>query len=269
MKIPNLLKELKLSKVAREELDKVLALPEVKSVFKRDEDEALTQRAAAVAALAAVPKKYARQLDEATKIVITAAKCLEDAKAKVPQQQQEYTAASAAVNAVETAQRLEDFYLREELREGADSRLTEFVLNLRVINDLVRAEWRLIEYKLSQSTYFGPSHSIEFLSNDDEIKQIREAIAKAMTACEQMQFEAVSGDDVAQRLTTFSQELEPMITKLSEGRIVVPWIDAGGHVVMDRPQSRGGEIRQGVGRVASPQEKTDSARLWVNHATRR
>jgi len=242
MKFQNLLKELKLSPIARQELDEVMALPEVEAILARDEKEKLAERAALIKQYEGVPGRHAKHIDEVTKAAEKAARRQDDAEREVIAARKAYNDARMAVYGADYARDSELTNLKNQLLEGADTRLAEFFRHLDYARGLVMQSWRITSFQ-QQSWMTGERRTI-VETNQAEIDSARTAIDEAMNDCEAMQLQAISAADVAERLTAWFHKLCPLVEQF---KVQIPSLDENGRVVLENPRKGLREHLQDMG----------------------
>lgn len=232
MKFRNLLAELRLSRVAREELDQVLAIPEVEQIIGREEEQELAERAELVKHMTNLPGKFENRIQEAVEAAKMATRRHEAAEKELVAARQAMFAAQAAAAALDREQNAERFEIERQLVEGADSRLDEFIHHLGRAESFIGASFQVTSIYTEKSWLTGERNTVTE-TNLEAIQTARVLLNDAIRDCEAMRLEAISSVDVAERLTAWFHKLCPVVEQF---KVHLPYIDAAGHVVIENPK---------------------------------
>lgn len=279
-KIENLIAELKLklSPVAREQLDELVRSPEAENLFSRETEELRAERAELASRLAGLPKKYAGQHTAAVK------QCAADAEAEVAAEdalrlaREKLLASRNVANAAQVHERQERWECEHALRASADPRLQEFADWCQSVADLARGAWSARPVVEGKSWVTGERGGISWATNGDSISAARAALKSAEDDSRGAQLLVLTKQDVSDRLNGHLHNLAP---KLEPMRLLNCELNEHGDLVFDRTR-KPAELRKdavlatgfrndaepGDAPAPAPMQKVYRGRPTVQHASR-
>jgi hypothetical protein len=172
-----------LSPASREYLDRLTARPEVQKVLRADEDEQLKARAANVALIPATVGRFAKPIESANKRRDALTRQLREHEQRGVELRAETHAAE--VTSASLAKQCENAVelLKLDLARDADTRIED------ALGHLVH----LLHGSIRNACSFGIASDGEtFVTNIEQCNAAADAVRAAITACREMQIEALS-----------------------------------------------------------------------------
>lgn len=228
MKLYTLIHELKLGTVAKKELEDVLSLPEVQAVLGREEHATIEKRKMLIADLAELPRKYAKRKQEAEAIIRDTVRRVESLEENLKKTRDDLHLSRAAAGAIEAHQQRETWDLQAELRDGSDPRLADFWRLLDQLDGAVRVALSIWP-EAGKKNFFGGREPTIIHSNVSDMEAARNTIADAKRDCETMGFQALTRQEISERLTRWTHKLEEPLAVFG---LQPPGVDERGEVQM-------------------------------------
>ncbi len=228
MKIADLIRDLKLSPEGKAQLEKVLALPEVKGVDEREQARDIEKRRELIAKLGAIPGSHKAAIAIAGKNCAAAVAHVDSVSRELIAARLKYAAMAAAALAIETSSTTQCLEIERELRDGADSRLADFRFAFDQLADNVRNKIAVSGYR-SQRNIFGQRETI-LVTNVAEVTSTRESIADAIADLDAMALAALTRDQVSKRLIDWCEKLS---VPLAGFNLAPPILSVTGELVWD------------------------------------
>lgn len=231
MNLNNLISTLNLRGEAKKELDQVLALPEVTAILNREEQSALAERSVLVKQLAGLPKKHERLQKQAEENAVEAATRLHQAEENLRLARHDHMLAIGAAQGAVHAESRERFDLENQLFQGRDSRLVEYDTWLSTTEGKVRNAFSAWP-ELGARHWFAGTREKSIGSNLSEIEKAMAVLAEARQDIRTMSFEAVSKQEVSERLASWTEKLEKPLNPFG---ITPPIINEQGEIELVSP----------------------------------
>jgi len=223
--LQNLLKKLSLDSESREELDRVLSLPEVEAVLARSDERALEQRRHLLQQLREAPRRHKGAIAQAMQHAAAARERVHRAEIELDNAKASMTSAMSAELAAQVSETNECAALRSELRRSRDRRIDDLLLHLSVLDDGVRA---LIQVQPVMTRTLAGDRELKYTSNEREVVAARTALSEAMHELEQdLTFSALGRTQMTERLAAVCMRLADPLAALDLG---APTLDERGEI---------------------------------------
>jgi hypothetical protein len=173
-----------LSPSSREYLDRLTARPEVQKVLRADEEEQLGARTAKVALIPATVARFAKLIEAAGKRRDTLTRQLREHEQRGAELRAETHAAEVAFSSLDRQCDNAVERLKLELTIDADARIEDTLGHLT----------HLLHGSIRHACHSGIASDGEtFVTNIEQCNAASDAVRAAITACREMQIEALSG----------------------------------------------------------------------------
>jgi hypothetical protein len=223
----NLIEGLNLGKgPARDELDRVLAIPEVESILGRDEDQALAQRRSLIERLASAPKRHAKAIAQAAKLA-------EEGRARVLEADAAFFRARAELVPLASAEHATQYGLEKEiaeinqtLRAGRDRRLDDLLLHFHQLQDTCRHLGKV--WPSHEGSRLYGNHWVKYHSNLEDMGAAQAALKASCERVEQWAHSAISKRDLTEQMALLCAGLEEVL--FAKVELHAPTIDEYGEV---------------------------------------
>lgn len=225
MKLTHLVKGLKLSKEAREELDRVLAVPEVETILGREEEKIIAQRRELLARLKKIDSQHAAGIATAEKRAVAAARRLEAAEQELRAAKTEHSTAMMQLRGAERVPAVEAGEILHELRDGRDRRIDDLYLIIDRLAEAVR-HLVVVEPTFKRNALTG-AREVTYVDNITEVKTAQAALAGAKAKLEEIAIAAVPYREVTEQMADLCAGLEEPLAALD---LAGPTLDEHGEV---------------------------------------
>lgn len=244
-KIENLIAELKLklSPVARSQLDELVRSPEAEKLFERESAELQAERAELAQRLAGLPKRFAAQHAEAVKIAAAAAEREVEAASALQLAKDALRDARHAGEVLLVQERSARFETERSLRESADGRLQMFADWCLNTADLARGAWSARPVVEGKSWITGERGGLTWATNSDSISAACAALKLAADDARAAQLLVLTRQDVSDRLNGHLHKVGPVLEPM---RLLNCELNEHGDLVFDRVRKPSTLIRDAV-----------------------
>jgi hypothetical protein len=193
-------------------LEQLAGAPEVRALVEREAAKVVEQRRELVKSLQALDTKefHDKQVAAQAKINRVEARIAE-AKAALAAAFSEHLAATGEAMAVSAPVEHARHKLLRQLRESADPRIAKFIDKVNELYYGDRTRFLAATSPVSEKNYVTGGKNIRYVSNVDDVTEVRQEFLDAKHYAEQLQLEALSGDEVRERLTAWCDRLNPRL----------------------------------------------------------
>lgn len=232
MQLTNLIKNLKLGKEAREEIDRVLALPEVEAILSREEQKTIAHRRELSEKLAAVPGRHKKSIEEAVRRAEEASRRVEKIEEELVNAKALRHLAVALEASAQRAEAIEAADLRAELQAGRDRRLDDLFLILDKLDDQARSLFQV--WPAHRKGTFG-GREVIYHNNLGEIEAARNVLAEGKRKLEGIAMGVMSRQEITEAMAQICADLDRPLAELD---LLCPFIGEQGEV--KSPQAKTG-----------------------------
>ncbi|MBZ0090962.1 MAG: hypothetical protein K8F27_01875 [Sulfuricellaceae bacterium] len=228
MQLANLIKNLKLGPDAREELDRVLALPEVEAILSREEHKTIAHRRELMKKLAGVPGRHSKSIEIANRKLAEAHHLAEKLEAELIEAKAAHRMAGMLADGAKREQENEQAELVAELHAGRDRRLDDLYLALDKLADQARGLVRIWP-----QTYKSPlgSREVRYVGNSVEVEDARSSILAAQRKLEAFALGSMTRQEITDSMAEICANLVKPLDALD---LVAPSIDESGAVTQPK-----------------------------------
>lgn len=242
MQLSNLIKNLKLDQKAREELDRVLALPEVEAILYREEHKIIANRRELLKRMSAVPDQHKKLIALAERRYVDSTDLVERLERELIEARASHQFAGMLNDGAKRAMEIEVANLVTELHEGRDRRLDNLYEALDKLDDQARSLTQVWPEN-RKSTSGGLE--VVYRSNIADMTAARDALAASKSKLESLALSVLSRSEITEAMAEICANLDKPLDSLD---LVAPAIDESGAVTQPR-------IKTGVDLTAKRIEK--------------
>ncbi len=243
MTIRNLVESLKLTGKAKDELGRVLALPEVQGILGREEASLVAKRAELVERLENTPGQFSKRKQETTRALSAAMSACDKAEQALRDAKNQIDHARANARATEFAEASQAGEIKAELFAGRDPRLVDYLTAITNIEGSVRVALTVWP-EVSPRDMWGHKETV-VRSNVNEMNAALDLIREVRLDIDRMSYEALTREQVSKRLMHWTEALQPALKPFS---LIAPSLDEAGEVTTSRRPT----IAEVVGTVRKP-----------------
>ncbi len=229
MIVKNLIESLKLSGKAKDELDRVLALPEVEAILGREEAAMVAKRATLVERLENTPGQFSKRKQETTRALSAAMNTHDKAEQALRDAKDQLNHARANARATGFAEESQIGEIKAKLFAGRDPRLVDYLTAITNIEGSVRVALTVWP-EVSPRDMWGHKETV-VRSNVSEMNSALDLIREVRSDIDRMSYEALTREQVSKRLTHWTDALQPVLKPFS---LIAPSLDEAGEVTANR-----------------------------------
>jgi hypothetical protein len=237
-RINRVVDSLKLSKPDKDEINRLIARPEVQAIISADEGEQIAHRQALLNELAAMPGNADKLKASAEKTVAKAVKRFEVAEIEYNAAKAEQLKAQLAFNFSDYPDLTRAKQIERELTASSDPRISEYRFEIGQLVGRVRTKMQYWHGK-TPKTWVGGGEPRHF-SNVDDVAAARVELDNGLLVLRELELSASTNGERTQRLKALTTALKTTLAKLDMnpptidkyGNVVAP-IKDGAHIAED------------------------------------
>lgn len=222
MKLTRIIESLKLPKEARDDLERIIALPEVEAILGREEAQTIKERRELRKQLDALPEKHRKAVEGAEATCLKAGKRFEEAEAEFKAAREARNYAMMVAYGLDLQVKGEEKELKRQLQAGRDTRLDDFYRILDGLEDIVRC--RLSTWPIVTRRAFG-GKDVSYATNREDWDAAMAVLRDGKRQAEEIALDALSRQEITERLAEICRSLELPLAKFD---LTAPTIDQYG-----------------------------------------